>query len=214
MSAYLFVFSNPHTNQRNQLCIVHLTRTCFNIFPRRLSRVFRCVSCKSFEMEPLLNLSVNGRSEKFSNSRLGATLNCVFCSSRKDIAGPIWNGALHCPEFIESVQGTVGDLEFLGTKDRILGMLAVCREEHSSPLFMSLNEVAHLMKISCPPLLTVKYVSLHEFLCQIFRSAYFNAGYSCSISHTNPRAIKSDAPLTFFWSVLKNWVLSRFPWTC
>lgn len=107
-------------------------------------------------MEPLLNLTVNGKSEKFSTSRLGVNQNCDFCASRKEVAGPIWNGPLHCPEFIQKIQENIANLEFLGTGDRILGMLAVCREEHQSPLFMSLNEVAHLMKTSCPPLLTIK----------------------------------------------------------
>jgi len=49
------------------------------------------------------------------------------------------------------------------------------------------------MKVSCPALLT-------------FRSAFLNAGYKVSISHCNPRAIKSDAPVTFFWAVMKKWV--------
>lgn len=80
-----------------------------------------------------------------------------------------------------------------GTLERIQGTLSVCREELPCPLYMSLNEAAHIMKTSCPPLMT-------------YRSAYLNAGYRVSLSHCNPRAIKSDAPLAFFWKVFAKWL--------
>lgn len=141
-----------------------------------------------------MNHTLNGRSEKFTSSKLEISHRCSFCGSRKEIAGPIWNGPLHDNIFIDQVLTTLPTVsESFGTVERIEGMLTVCQEELPNPLYFSLNEVAHVMKISCPPLL-------------VFRSAFLNAGYKVSISHCNPRAIKSDAPPAFFWSVIKAWI--------
>lgn len=38
------------------------------------------------------------------------------------------------------------------------------------------------------------------------RSAYLNSGHKVSLSHCNPRAIKSDAPIEFFWKVFAKWI--------
>ena len=41
---------------------------------------------------------------------------------------------------------------------------------------------------------------------QSMRSALLNAGYRVSQSHTDPLAIKTDAPQEFVWDVLKAWM--------
>lgn len=166
----------------------------------RVSTVYRCVGCKSFEMQPKMTHVLNGRSEKYGTARLAVDPVCQFCSSRKEVAGPLWNGKLHDQEFVRSILATLEDgriAENFGTTDRIKGMLNLCLEELDNPLYLSLNEIGSIMKTSVPPLLTIK-------------SALLNGGYRVSISHCNPRAIKTDAPLSVVWAAVSKWVI-RFP---
>ena len=41
---------------------------------------------------------------------------------------------------------------------------------------------------------------------QVIWSALINAGYRVSQSHTNPLALKTDAPQEFLWDVMRHWV--------
>jgi tRNA (guanine26-N2/guanine27-N2)-dimethyltransferase len=41
---------------------------------------------------------------------------------------------------------------------------------------------------------------------EVFRSAFLNAGYRCSSSHCNPKALKTDAPVEFIWDVIRTLV--------
>jgi tRNA (guanine26-N2/guanine27-N2)-dimethyltransferase len=161
------------------------------------SMVYRCVGCKSTEMQPLMTLHAKGRSEKFSPGHIQLDPTCRFCGGRKEIAGPLWNGPLHDLGFIAEVQSVLRDEKVqahLGTVERIEGMLSLCAEELPSPLYVTLNEAASILKTSCPPLLAVK-------------SAFLNAGHRVSISHCDPRAIKTDAPTDFFWATMKAWII-------
>lgn len=75
--------------------------------------------------------SVNGRSEKFHVTKLSIDPRCGFCGSRKEVAGPIWNGQLHDTSFIERVlTGLPNVSASFGTVERIEGMLCVCLEVH------------------------------------------------------------------------------------
>lgn len=38
-----------------------------------------------------------------------------------------------------------------------------------------------------------------------FRSALLNAGYNVSFSHTNKQSIKTDAPTTVIWDIVRAW---------
>lgn len=45
-------------------------------------------------------------------------------------------------------------------------------------------------------------VPKHVTVC----SAIINAGYKCSISHCNPKALKTNAPVSFLWDLCRAWV--------
>lgn len=40
----------------------------------------------------------------------------------------------------------------------------------------------------------------------MFRSALMNQGYRVSSSHTNPQAVKTDAPHSAIWDIMREWV--------
>ena len=41
------------------------------------------------------------------------------------------------------------------------------------------------------------------------RSALLNAGYRVSFSHANRMSIKTDAPASFLWDIMRHWVKSH-----
>lgn len=82
----------------------------------------------------------------------------------------------------------------VGTFSRMEGLLAVISEEMSQPLSMSLTESARFLKIPVPPMVDI-------------RSAFLNAGFLVSGTHTNPMSLKFNAPMQFYWKILHEWVL-------
>lgn len=78
-----------------------------------------------------MTLSVKGRSEKFGSATVALDPTCHFCGSRKEVAGPIWNGPLHDVGFVGEVLEVLKDEQIackLGTTARIQGLLSVIAE--------------------------------------------------------------------------------------
>lgn len=77
------------------------------------------------------------------------------------------------------------------TADRIVGMLtAVSEELPDVPFYYHLPELASTVQSVCP--------SHAEF-----KSALLNAGYRASHFHHDPEAIKTDAPPTVVWDIMR-----------
>jgi len=72
-------------------------------------------------------------------------------------------------------------------------MLTLCAEELPDvPLFLNLSQMCSTLHLPIPQLLPV-------------HSAIRRAGYRVSRSHTDPMAIKTDAPRRALWDVLRCW---------
>ena len=65
------------------------------------------------------------------------------------------------------------------------------------PLYYEHDQLLHIVKCPVPKIL-------------VTRSAIINAGYRCSISHCNPRALKTDAPLSLLWDIVRTVVCLVF----
>lgn len=86
------------------------------------------------------------------------------------------------------------DARRLGTLARLEGMLSVVSEELPDvPLYYAHDQLANAVKCPAPKLSAI-------------RSALLNAGFRCSISHCNAKAIKTDAPTTLLWDICREWV--------
>jgi tRNA (guanine26-N2/guanine27-N2)-dimethyltransferase len=73
--------------------------------------------------------------------------------------------------------------KYSGAYDKVNALLTNVNEElHDVPLFMTLHSMSATLKCTPPP-------------ADLFRSALINAGYRASCSHTNPLAMKTDAPM-------------------
>jgi len=120
------------------------------------------------------------------------------------VGGPMWLGPLHDTDVVqtalERLQGkattssTCPDMKWIATRDRLEGLLTSVKEELLDvPLYYGLPDFCKTLKCSSLPLYSVK-------------AALMNAGYRVSGYHKDPQAIKTDAPNSFLWDILRVWI--------
>jgi tRNA (guanine26-N2/guanine27-N2)-dimethyltransferase len=124
-------------------------------------------------------------------------------------AGPCWLGPMHN---IDVVQEAIARLEPLNDvkkkedlfgylkQDRELhGLLTVCSEElPDAPLYYVLPKLSHTLGCSTPPI-------------DKFKSALINAGYRVSGYHKEAQAIKTNAPNSVVWDIMRAWCKENPP---
>lgn len=167
----------------------------------RLSTVYQCVGCGSFALQPLGQVVVNGRSVKHSAGRgppVGAE--CEQCGSGHRVGGPVWNGPLHDPQWLaDAMAEAEAEPERYATAPRIRAMLGTAAAELPDvPLLYGFSHVAKALRTTQPTLVA-------------FKSALLNAGYRVSGSHTDPVAIKTDAPPSAVFDVMRCYVRDVAP---
>lgn len=97
-----------------------------------------CSSCQSFYNQPLGRI-VEKKSEKSGQVNYLARTNqnvaptkCEECESPLHIAGPMWNGPIHDPNFVGKVlEHLESNTDLYGTAARMKGMLTVAKEVSS-----------------------------------------------------------------------------------
>ncbi|XP_055545883.1 tRNA (guanine(26)-N(2))-dimethyltransferase [Wyeomyia smithii] len=165
------------------------------------SMVFQCTGCESFTLQPLGILKPNP-SEQNPNQIKFATptgpfvsSRCTHCNHQHHMGGPIWSGPLYDVDFLGQLLKTVEMNSFkkLTTIRRIYGTLSVIREElHDVPLYYTLDRLCGTLKL--------EVVSMMKF-----RSALLYAGYRVSYSHACKTSIKTNAPVSVIWDILRCW---------
>ena len=115
------------------------------------------------------------------------------------LGGPVWAGPLCDAAWVRAVLAHVNAQPadvFPRTRARINAVLGAVLDEvpDAPPLFLALDALCHTLRVSMPPRALVEHV---------FRAA----GYRLSASHTNPQALKTDAPQAFVWALLKQWAV-------
>ncbi|KAL4548124.1 hypothetical protein Ndes2526B_g07324 [Nannochloris sp. 'desiccata'] len=133
---------------------------------------------------PVLSCSIDFLREKCPETNSGYT-----------IGGPYWAEPIH------DVQWAKGILSYIRSKrerfaafDKIQGLLTTCIEEiPDSPLYLNLHDICKTLR-STP--------MRHE----TFRSALINAGYKVSGTHCTPLGVKTNAPWSVIWDILRCWV--------
>lgn len=121
---------------------------------------------------------------------------CPHCEGRLQIGGPIWHGRIHDEDFLKTMTThlrTEGNAKYTSCK-KLTGLVAAISDEiHDVPLFHSLHQLSKVVACTSPNM-------------QVMRSALINAGYKVSQSHTEPLALKTDAPQSFLWDIMRAWV--------
>lgn len=111
------------------------------------------------------------------------------------MAGPIYSNPIHDESFIDSMIEFVKSEQGqkLGTFNRLLGILSVIKEElHDTPLYYTIDNLCGVVKLEAIP--HVK-----------FRSVILREGYRVSCSHAMKNSIKTDAPMSLIWDIMRCW---------
>uniref|UniRef100_A0A0N5ATX4 tRNA (guanine(26)-N(2))-dimethyltransferase n=1 Tax=Syphacia muris TaxID=451379 RepID=A0A0N5ATX4_9BILA len=185
---YVRVFVRIHTSG-------HLAKDSVT----KVSTVLACTGCHSLQLQPLAKKIVSGNSVKytaaiFNSNIVSANGKCTYCGSSVHQCGPIYTAPIHNFSFVNKLLKRLRESEKdkrFQTYNRLLGVLSVIAEElEDVPLYYDCDQFWHIIKSPVPKSIMV-------------RSAILNAGYNCSISHCNPRAIKTNAPLDFLWDIVR-----------
>lgn len=153
---------------------------------------------------------------------------CEHCGFKTHLSGPMWGGPLHNPYFIRRILDALPslDTETYGTIPRIEGMLSVAYQE---ALFGAPSEnQSDSDEITRPvPQTDPTRRDHHPFFFNVctlagilhcvgpsdavFCGALKRLGYRTSRSHTKAGSIRTDAPWSVVWEVMREWVRQKAP---
>ncbi|MBN3301995.1 TRM1 dimethyltransferase, partial [Amia calva] len=157
--------------------------------------VYNCVGCGSFHLQRMGKKTSQGNHMKYS-AATGPPVgpNCEHCGHKHQLGGPVWAEPLHNLEFVGRVLAAVsGNPSRFGTSRRIEGMLSMVTEElQDVPLYYTLDSMSSTLHCNTPSLLQA-------------RSALLHAGYRVSLSHACKNALKTDAPPSALWDIMRCW---------
>lgn len=162
---------------------------------------------------------------------------CEHCGFKTHLAGPMWGGPLHNPRFIQKILDFLPSLDpqTYQTIPRIEGMLTTALEEDLD-LTPAINEPT--AETTAPDVQTAEYPNivprmdpavrepfpfyfnlsslskvLHCATVPIdeFRGALRSCGYRSTRSHAKPNSIRTDAPWSVIWEIMREWVRQHSP---
>ncbi|KAI0110087.1 N2,N2-dimethylguanosine tRNA methyltransferase [Daldinia grandis] len=145
---------------------------------------------------------------------------CKECGSKMHLSGPMYGGPLHSPDFIKKILDDLPSAsgEIYGTKPRIEGMLQTALEEfltppedrtdsHREDEFAAIEHYPfyfHPAKLAG----TLHCMSPDE---DSFRGALRSLGYEVTRSHCKGGSIKTNAPWSVIWHIMREWVREKAP---
>lgn len=146
---------------------------------------------------------------------------CEHCGFKTHLAGPMYAGRLHSPDFIKRILDKLpeADKDVYGTTDRIKGMLTTAFEEHMEELGTegkpkSKEDV--LAEIEPYPFFFLPTQLARTVHCatpgeDVLRGAIRGLGYRATRSHCKPGSIKTDAPWSVLWEIIREWTRQKAP---
>lgn len=153
---------------------------------------------------------------------------CEHCGFKTHLSGPVWGGPIQNPFFIRRILDALPslDTETYGTIPRIEGMLSVAYQE---TLFgVDPEDSLDSDEITRPvPQIDPTLRDHHPFFFNIcalagilhcvgpsdavFCSALQRLGYRTSRSHTKAGSVRTDAPWSVVWEVMREWIRQKAP---
>jgi hypothetical protein len=120
---------------------------------------------------------------------------CAHCGGRHAMGGPIWAAPIHDLTAVRELRAMlVRDKAAFPAFEKLHALLTLVEEELPDVvLYESMHGLAGVLKCSSLPV-------------PLFRSALINAGYRVSATHASPLGLKTDAPMSVVWDVLRCWV--------
>ena len=153
---------------------------------------------------------------------------CEHCGFKTHLSGPMWGGPLHNPFFIQRILDALPSLnpETYGTIPRIEGMLSVAHQESLFGIQPKNSLESDEITRPVPPMdptLRDHHPFFFNLSClagvlhcvgpahAVFCSALKRLGYRTSRSHTKAGSIRTDAPWSVVWEVMREWIRQKAP---
>ncbi|KAK0269776.1 RNA methyltransferase tRNA(m5U54)methyltransferase [Friedmanniomyces endolithicus] len=156
---------------------------------------------------------------------------CEHCNSKMHVAGPMWAGPILNRAFVEKILDDAkhADQEIYQTLPRLEGMLdtalnelAVLPEPYNGTAPNQIDTTtANLPKTPPDTIDTHPFFFIPSALAKVLhcvapgeaaiKGALRHAGYRATRSHCKPGSIKTDAPWSVVWEVMREWVRQKAP---
>ncbi|MCL4132748.1 UNVERIFIED_CONTAM: hypothetical protein GTU68_003200 [Idotea baltica] len=157
----------------------------------KLSLVHSCTSCDSLSFQALGRVIKNGNSVKYQLNSPSLKPNCEHCGGTHRTGGPIWTAPIHDQNFVSRLKATLPKGSPLNTQRRMEGILTMIEEElPDAPLYVVFDQMLSRVRMPC-------------FRMKEFTSAILNAGYRVSPTHAAKNGIKTDAPFSLLWEIIR-----------
>jgi tRNA (guanine26-N2/guanine27-N2)-dimethyltransferase len=149
---------------------------------RKMGHILHCFKCFHREIET--------KSSKVEGSGL-----CPECGSKVSIAGPLWTGNLLDPEFLELMDSEANRSNMnLSAKTR--RMLAIIKKEPNDVSYYVIDKLCDLFNLPVP--------SIKEVTTKLT-----DKGFRGSLTHFNPKGIRSNASASTMKELLQNLTAKR-----
>lgn len=168
----------------------------------QVATYYICTSCQAYYEQPLGRIveepgrKASSELNLFYKTHVAPTApqRCPECDSALHMAGPMWSAPIHDVDFVKRVLAHVEkDPSRYGTSPRIKGMLTVASEELPVPFFFTPAKIAGYFRCEVPSLAEIT-------------SALLNGGYQVSRSHALGGSLKTTAPRSFVYDVMREWI--------
>ena len=114
---------------------------------------------------------------------------CSSCGNEVYIAGPLWLGPLHEPQYCDEVLLEM-ESRPLGTKEQAKKLILACRDELDIPFFYDQHVICKMIGVSAPAM-------------DLFITALKETGANVSRTHFTGTSFKTDAEIDTIKDVLK-----------
>ncbi|KAK1988914.1 N2,N2-dimethylguanosine tRNA methyltransferase [Colletotrichum cereale] len=206
---------------------VRKSRDAVNYQGGKTMIMYNCPGCSAWETQPMVRTRPAPKKKEGYFYKHGLSQgpptdsHCKHCGSSMHIAGPMYSGPLHNPDFIQGILDLLPtvDKSVYQTTSRIEGMLQTAMEEYLPgpepaedldakdkelarvdhyPFFVMPSRLAGTLSTQQPP-------------DDMFRGALKHLGYRVTRSHCRPGSVKTDAPWETIWFVMREWVRQKAP---
>jgi tRNA (guanine26-N2/guanine27-N2)-dimethyltransferase len=165
------------------------------------SMLYQCVSCDSFALQALGTERESSRPNVVVKPARGPPVGpeCEHCGSRHTVGGPIWNGPLHNQQFASGVYDEISSNPTrYGAYKKAQALAGLAMSEIDAPLVLSLPSMCGTLKVN-----SMKDAQFH--------SALLAQGHQVSLTHLAPTLVKTNAPMSAVWDVMRSWAAIRPP---
>ena len=165
----------------------------------KIGYVYQSTGCPTFDVVPAGRHT--GKTYVPSVINPGVDGKCPETGKSFKVGGPFWINPIHDQSVLEEAVKRVEMPRDYGqyydplpTTKRLHGLLTAASEElPDQPLYYLLPDLASTLRCQIPP--------RGKFIAQLEK-----LGYKVSASHKEPDALKTDAPTSILWDVMRNWV--------